>query len=191
MNPIQKALAWIGLVFVLAQLLFPPWDLQWTTRFDYEYYYEGDLHRFGVTKPADLPEDVIGHGKEAVSYVDSRRAVCGFGPSKPHLKLPPQKVEQVGVGYVDFGRRVTTYTKATLDNFKVTLLADDLVVQVLVTLGSMAVLVLMFGSPTTRLTTWTLPMDSYRHVSRLKGRQPEGPAEPPPSRTRKKFTLGH
>ena len=188
MNKVQKWMALLGLCFVLGQLLFPPWDEQWTVTYFYEFYHEGDLKKSDAVTATFVPENLKQHGQETTSYIDRCRAFVITGPRKPRPALPPPTREYVGTRTIDFGPRVTTYTKAAVTAFDTRIRKHDLLLQVLITAFSMIVMVAFCGGPT-NLTNWRLPMDSYRVPPRSKPATPDetpkaAPRRPPNLRFR-------
>jgi hypothetical protein len=179
MNTIQRLTALFGALMVAGLALFPPWDIEWTVAYDYQYSYEADAK----TSDAPAAESPARLGRESERLQETRRAFLFRGPRPPLPVLPPPQAEYVGTGAVDLGRRLTTYTAATLTDFNARLRVRQMVGEIVAAAVPMAFLVLMFRSPV-RNKPWDTPKASYPPGLKIKlppPNRPDAPPPPPPS----------
>lgn len=108
MNQMQKILCGTMLAILLGFLLYPEWQLKWTCRLDYKYYYDADLPN-GVTTP---PPTAWQQGSELAHHTDSRRFWIFLPPRPQPDPLPPPRSEHTGTGAVNLGLRHTSYVNA-------------------------------------------------------------------------------
>lgn len=106
----QKILCGVMLAILLGFLVYPEWQLEWTCRLDYRYYYDADLPN-GATAP---PTSAWQQGSELAHHTDARRYWIFLPPTPQPDPLPPPRSERTGTGAVDLGQRHTSYLKASI-----------------------------------------------------------------------------
>lgn len=106
MNALQKTFSGAMAAILLGFIAYPEWNLAWTNRLDYQYYYDADLPA-GSTAP---PPEVWQKGFETEQRHETVRHFLFPKPTPRPAELPPPKSELTGTGAVNLGQRHTRYT---------------------------------------------------------------------------------
>ncbi len=148
MNQMQKILSGAMLVILLGFLLYPEWNLQWTCRLDYRYYYDADVPA-GRTAPS---EEAWQEGFELAHHKAVLRHWIVLRPKPQADALPPPKSEFTGTGAVKLGQRHTSYVKASITESSVTLNRRKMAWETFVLLIPAGMFAIMFRDRPRRLS---------------------------------------
>lgn len=144
-------------------LLYPEWTVNWTSRLDYQYYYDADVPAAtSIPPPAALES-----GFELERRSETYRHWILPKPSPRPAPLPPPRSEFTGTGTVELGKRHTTYTRASVSNVTTHLNWHKMLLDVVLLLIPFAIFLVMLN-----LYSRVPPNPTHRHPPKFFSQRP-------------------